>query len=58
MVIEQDTVIPWSCLLYKVIPNMLNQSIPTLNLPPHLMSQARKFFADKVHLSDGEADNP
>ena len=53
-----------------VIPNMLNQSLTTLNLPPRLMSQvqkvavlntcsiARKSLNVEAHLSDAEADNP
>jgi len=52
-----------------VIPNTLNQSLTTLNLPPRLLSQvqkmdvlntssiARKFLNVEVRLSDAEAAN-
>jgi hypothetical protein len=63
-------VIPLVLSATAVISNMLNQSITTLNVPPHLLSQVqkmvilntcsivRKFPSDEVHLSDEEADNP
>ena len=52
------------------IPNMLNQSLTNLNIPPRLLSQVqkvavlntctvvRKFLSDEVQLPDAEADNP
>ena len=52
-----------------VLPNMHNQSLTTLNLPPRLLSQvqkmvvlntssiARKFLNGEAHLSDAEAEN-
>ena len=52
-----------------VFPNMLNQSLTTLNLPPRLLFQvqkvavlntcyiAKKFLDVEAHLSDAEADN-
>ena len=53
-----------------VFPNMLNQSLTTLNVPPRLLFQfqklviintcsiMRKFVSDEVSLPDDEADNP
>jgi hypothetical protein len=53
-----------------VIPNMLNQSLTTLNLPPRLLSQvqkmvvlntssiARKFLNVEAHLFGAEVDKP
>ena len=65
---NEITAMPLVFSAMGVIPNMLNQSLTTLNLPPRILPQiqkmiilntsARKFLNVEAHLFDAEADKP